>query len=61
MKYVKVWKKVKADFDFEAFREEAEKHYIERFPNVKPEERRKLIDYAIEGMRQNYTPEYRYI
>jgi len=54
-------KKIKKAYDFEAFRKEAEKHYLEKFPNIPPDEARKLIDYAVKIKREKYTPEFAYI
>jgi len=51
-------RKIKAAYDFKVWRERAEKHYAEKFPNIPPEEAQKLIDYAEKVMRQKYTPEY---
>jgi len=54
-------KKIKKAYNFEALRKEAETHYAEKFPNIAPEEARKLIDYAIKIKCEKYTPEYAYI
>jgi len=43
------------DFNFKAWRKEAEKYYSVNFPNIKADERRKLIDNAENIKRQKYT------
>ena len=53
--------KIKAVYDFQAWRERTEKHYEVDFPNIQAEERRKLIDRAEKVLRQKYTPEWRYV